>query len=111
MSYLDQYRTIDAIQRRTLQALYKMAFDIRQGTANEQALYQAIFSDRTRFSLLEALLLAYFFSVPPNDLRVLGSDVTDAQLQVCVDGIKAELITRQNDTGRPIIGLGGFASI
>ena len=111
MSYSNQYRAIDGLQRRMLQALYQMAFNIRQGNADDQALYQAIFSNQTRFSLLEALLLAYFFSFQPNDLRELGADATDAQLQVCVDGIKNELIARQNDTARPVVGLASYASL
>lgn len=105
MALLDQNATIDGIQRRVRHALYQMAFDIRAGTADEQMLYAAIFSGNTRFTVGEACLLAYFFSVDPNDLRVLGAACTDEQLQTCVDAIKQELIDRQNDTTRPVVGL------
>jgi hypothetical protein len=109
MAYEDDLAVLGFHQRRFMKALHQMAFDIRQGNADDQILYNAIFSDQTRFGLKEAALFAYYFSVAPNDLRVLGMGATDAQIQVCVNGIKSTLITRQKDTTRPIVGLSYFA--
>jgi hypothetical protein len=82
---LQQRDTLDALQRRVKQALYKMAFDIRLGTTDERTLYNAIFANTTRFSVGEAVLLTYHFSTGANDLRVLGAEATDEQLQVSVE--------------------------
>jgi hypothetical protein len=109
MAYEDDLAVLGFYQRKFMKALHQMAFNIRSGNADDQLLYNAIFSDQTRFGLKEAALLAYYFSVAPNDLRVLGKDATDAQIQVLVDGIKSVLITRQKDTSRPFVGLSYFA--
>lgn len=109
MAYEQDLRVLDALQRKFLKAVHQMAFDIRAGTTGEQALYHAIFSNQTRFPLSEVALLAYYFSVAPNDLRTIGAAATDAQVQTLVDGIKAELVTRQADTARPVVGLSYFS--
>jgi hypothetical protein len=109
MAYEQDLRVLDALQRKFLKALHQMAFNIRAGTPNEQVLYNAIFSNQTRFPLSEVALLAYYFSSGPNDLRTVGAAATDAQVQTLVDGIKAELISRQNDTARPVVGLSYFS--
>ena len=88
-------------------ALQKMAFDIRQGTADQQLLYNAIFSNLTRFNLAEAVLLAWHFSFGENNLSLLQDNATDAQIQICVNAIQANLISIQKDTARPLIGLDG----
>lgn len=110
MSLLSTTQTIDILQRRIRGALVQMAFDIRQGTADEQLLYNAIFSDTTKFTLEEVCYLTFFYSVAPNDLRD-NPDATDVQITTSVNGIKAELITRQKDVGRTVTGLIGYFSI
>lgn len=96
---------IAALQRQTKRALQKMAFNIREGTADQQVLYAALFSNQTRFGLEEATLLAYHFSWGANDLSVLRYEATDANIQTCVDAIQAQLIAIQKDTARSIVGL------
>lgn len=96
---------IAALQRQVKRALQKMAFSIREGTADQQLLYSAIFSNQTRFGLEEATLLAYHFSWGANDLSVLRYEATDANIQICVDAIQAQLITMQKDSARSVVGL------
>ena len=96
---------IATLQRQTKRALQKMAFNVREGMADQQVLYAAIFSNQTRFGLEEATLLAYHFSWGANDLSVLRYEATDANIQICVDAIQAQLIAIQKDTARSIVGL------
>ena len=110
MSLLATTQSIDMLQRRILAALLQMAFNIRQGTANEQALYNAIFGNKTKFTLQEVIYLTYFFSFGANDLRD-NPEPTDAQITESVNAIKQELINRQNDTARTVTGLGGYVAV
>lgn len=110
MSLLSTAQTIDRLQRRIRSAVIQMAFDIRQGTSDETALYNAIFSDATKFTLQEVCYLTLFFSTGDNDLRD-NPDATDAQINASVSGIKSELISRQNDVGRSVTGLGAYFTI
>lgn len=102
--YEQQLVVLAALRNPVKRALQTMAFNVRSGTADEQSLYRAIFSNTTKFGLDEAVLLAYHFSWGVNDLRVLGAAATDTQIQTCVDSIKAELITLQT-TRTTIVGL------
>jgi len=86
-------------------ALQRMAFDIRSGTADEQILYNAIFGNFTKFGVDEAVLLSYHFSFGENALATLKDKATDANIQVCVNGIKANLIAIQKDASRAVVGL------
>ena len=110
MSLLSTTQTIDRLQRSIRGALLQAAFDIRQGTADEQLLYNAIFSNLTKFTFEEVCYLTFFFSTAPNDLRD-NPDATDAQITASVNGILGELITRQNDVGRTVTGLAGYFSV
>lgn len=102
--YEQQLAVLTALRNPVKRALQIMAFNIRSGTTDEQALYSAIFSNTTKFGLDEAVLLAYHFSWGVNDLRVLGAAATDTQIQTCVDAIKAELISLENSRAT-IVGL------
>lgn len=104
--YEETLELLNALRMQVKRALQIMAFNIRSGTADQQLLYNAIFSNTTRFPLSEATLLAYHFSWGDNDLSVLKYDATDANIQACVDALANELITRQKDTSRSIVGLG-----
>lgn len=104
-AYEQDLDLIAALQRQVKRALQKMAFNIREGTADQQLLYTAIFSNQTRFCLEEATLLAYHFSWGANDLSVLRYEATDANIQTCVDAIQGQLIAIQKDTARSIVGL------
>ena len=105
-AYESDLELISILQRQVKRALQKMAFDVRAGTSDEQALFDAVFSNRTKFGLEEATLLAVAFSWGANDLNVLREAATDAQVQTCINAIKAELIARQNTESRPVVGLG-----
>jgi hypothetical protein len=96
MTYAEELLVLSQLEPRVKRALQRMAFDIRSGTADQQALYDAIFSNQTCFTAAEATLLAFHFSWGDNDLKVLGAAASDAQVQACVDGIAPELISRQN---------------
>lgn len=102
--YEQQLVVLSALRNPVKRALQTMAFNLRAGTADEIKLYRAIFSNTTKFGLDEAALLAYHFSWGTNDLRVLGAAATDAQVQTCVDAIKAELISLENSR-TTIVGL------
>lgn len=104
MTYLEELRDLEQLVSRVKRAIQRMAFDLRAGTADQQALYDAVFSNRTKFTAVEATLLAWHFSWGDNDLRVLGAAATDAQLQICVNAIQDELISRQT-TRQGITGL------
>lgn len=101
MTYNEELANIQALEPRVLRALQRTAFDIRAGTADQQMLYEAVFSDQTKFTAYEATLLAWHFSFGANDLHTLGNTATDAQVQVTVDAIQDELISRQ--TTRTIV--------
>ena len=96
MTYQEEIAAINKLIPRVKRALERMAFAIRSGTLDQQALFDAIFSNTTKFTAREATLLAWEFSYGDNDMHVLGSNILDAGLQICVDGIQAELITREN---------------
>ena len=104
-AYEDDLDVLNALRRQFKRAFQKLAFDIRDGTADQKLLYAAIFSNQTRFGLDEATLLAYSFSWGTNDLSVARYDATDAQVQTCANSIQSSLITIQKDTARPIVGL------
>lgn len=104
--YESDLELVSILQRQVKRALQKMAFAVRSGTADEQLLFDAVFSNQTKFGLEEATLLAIHFSWGENDLTVLRDAATDAQIQTCVDSIKSELITRQKIVARPVVGLG-----
>lgn len=101
-TYEEQLDALTALRRQVKRSLQKMAFDVREGTADEQLLFDAIFSNQTKFSLDEATLLAYSFSAP---LRNSGDESTDNQVQNAVNGIKDLLIARQKTSTRPVMGL------
>ena len=103
--YESDLQLISVLSRQVKRALQKMAFDVREGTDDEKALFDAVFSNRTKFGIEEATLLAVGFSWGDNDLNVLREDATDAQVQTCVNAIKVELIARQNTESRPVVGL------
>lgn len=104
-TYEKELDLIAALQRQVKRALQKMAFNIREGTSDQQLLYAAIFSNQTRFGLEEATLLAYHYSWGANDLSVLQYAATDANIQTCVDAIQAQLIAVQKDSARSFVGL------
>lgn len=104
-AYEQDLDLIVALQRQVKRALQKMAFNLREGTADQKLLYAAIFSNQTRFGLEEATLLSYHFSWAANDLSVLRENATDAHIQTCVDSIQSQLITIQKDSARNIVGL------
>jgi hypothetical protein len=95
MTYVEQSIAISQLVPVVRRALFIMGFELRAGTADQIALYNAIFSNTTKFTAHEATQLAWFFSWGDNDLRVLGATATDAQVQLCVNAIQDELITRQ----------------
>jgi len=95
MNYIEQTTAINQLVPVVRRALFIMAFELRAGTADQIALYNAIFSNTTKFTAHEATQLAWFFSWGDNDLRVLGATATDAQVQTCVNAIQNDLITRQ----------------
>lgn len=103
--YEQELELLATLQRQVKRALQKMAFNVREGTADQQLLYSAIFANLTRFGINEATLLAYHYSWGANDLSVLRDNATDAQVQTCVDAIQAQLIAIQKDTTRSIVGL------
>lgn len=96
MNYQEESIALNLLEPRVRRALQRTAFDSRQGTTDQQHLYDAIFSNQTKFTAAEATLLAWHFSWGDNDLHALGNDATDAQVQVCTDAIQDELIARQN---------------
>lgn len=104
MNYIEQTTAINQLVPVVRRALYIMAFELRAGTAEQIDLYDAIFSNTTKFTAQEATQLAWFFSYGDNDLRVLGATATDAQVQTCVNAIQSELIARQN-TRTAVTGL------
>ncbi len=93
--YGQQLDQIAGLRWRVKRALQRACFNVREGTADQKLLYDAVFSNRTHFGLEEVCLLAWHFSWGDNDLSVLGNAATDAQVQICVDAILPELITRQ----------------
>jgi hypothetical protein len=95
MTYVEQSTAINQLVPVVRRALFIMSFDLRAGTADQIALYNAIFSNTTKFTAYEATQLAWFFSWGDNDLRALGANASDAQVQICVNAIQSELITRQ----------------
>jgi hypothetical protein len=97
MNYIEQSTAINQLVPVVRRALFIMAFELRAGTADGIALYNAIFSNTTKFTAYEAAQLAWFFSFGDNDLRTLGATATDAQIQICVNSIQTELIARQLD--------------
>lgn len=103
--YEKELDLISALQRQVKRSLQKMAFNIREGTSDQQLLYEAIFSNQTRFGLEEATLLAYHFSWGENDLSALGYNATDSNIQTCIDSIQSQLIAIQKDSARTIVGL------
>ena len=96
MTYQEEVTSITRLLPRVKRSLERMAFAIRSGTTDQQALFDAIFSNQTKFSTREATLLAWEFSYGDNNMHVLGSNILDAGLQICVDAIQSELISRQN---------------
>jgi len=104
MTYREELSALEELEPRVKRALQRACFNVREGTSDQQTLYDAVFSDQTTFTAAEATLLAYHFSWGDNDLSVLGVEATDAQVQTCVDAILTELITRQN-TRTLILGL------
>lgn len=101
-TYEDDLDLILVLQQQVKRALQKMAFDIRGGTADEQLLFDAIFSNQTRFGLEEATLLAFSFS---SQLQNKREEATDNHVQTATNAIKDLLIARQKNEGRPVIGL------
>lgn len=101
MTYAEESLVLGQLAPRVKRALQRMAFDIRDGTAEQQALYDAIFANQTTFTAAEATLLAFHFSWGANDLRVLGTAASDTQVQTCVNAIAAELMRRQ--AGRALV--------
>lgn len=97
MTYIEELIALEQLVPRVKRAIQRMAFELRAGTEDQVALYQAIFSNRTTFSAYEATLLAWHYSWGDNDLRVLGMVATDAQLQICVNAVQDDLIARQRD--------------
>lgn len=97
MNYIEQSAAVNQLVPVVRRALYVMGFELRAGTADQIALYNAIFSNTTKFTAYEATQLAWFFSWGDNDLRVLGATATDAQVQTCVNAIQSDLITRQTE--------------
>lgn len=95
MTYAEELLVLAQLEPRVKRALQRMAFNIRAGTEEQQALYDAIFANQTTFTAAEATLLAFHFSWGDNDLKVLGAAASDAQVQTCVDAIASELMTRQ----------------
>jgi len=95
MTYVEETAAINQLVPVVRRALFIMSFELRAGTEEQIALYDAIFSNTTKFTAAEATQLAWFFSWGDNDLRVLGATATDAQVQICVNAIQAELIARQ----------------
>lgn len=104
-TYEDELDLILVLQQQVKRALQKMAFDIREGTADEQLLFDAIFSNQTRFGLEEATLLAFSFS---SQLQNTRDEATDNHVQTATNAIKDLLIDRQKNTTRPVIGLGVY---
>jgi len=103
--YQSDLKVIAYLRRQIKRAIQVAAFNVRAGTDDQKLLYDAVFSNKTKFGIEEAVLLTYSFSFGDNDLRVLREAATDAQVQTCVDAILSELITRQLDSSRGIIGL------
>ena len=95
MQYEVEIAHISGLGDKVKRALQRACFNVREGTADQKLLYDAVFSNRTHFGLEEVCLLAWHFSWGDNDLSVLGNAATDAQVQICVDAILPELITRQ----------------
>jgi hypothetical protein len=105
MLYGQELDALGYLRFQVKRALQKACFNVREGTADQKLLYDAVFSNQTHFGLDEACLLAWHFSWGPNNLSVLGISATDAQVQICVDAILSELITRQK-ARTVVIGLG-----
>jgi hypothetical protein len=104
--YQSDLELLTYLRLQVKRALQKMAFDIRQGTADQQALFNAVFSNQTRFSLNEATLLALHCSEGLMvDLTVLRELATDEQVQITVANIQALLIGIQKDTNRSLTNL------
>lgn len=93
--YGQQLDQIAGLKWKVKRALQRACFNVREGTADQQLLYDAVFSNQTHFGVEEATLLAWHFSWGANDLSVLGSTASDEQVQTCVDAVLPELITRQ----------------
>lgn len=104
MTYQEELIALLQLEPKVKRALQKAAFNIREGTADQQLLYDAVFSNTTKFTAYEATLLAWHYSWGDNDLSILGSTASDAQIQVCVDAILGNLITIQT-TRTTITGL------
>jgi hypothetical protein len=96
MTYSEELLVLNQLAPRVKRALQRMVFDIKNGTTDQQMLYDAVFSNQTKFTTNEATLLAFHYSFGENDLRVLGAAATDAQIQTCVNGLQIELIAKQN---------------
>lgn len=105
MNYFEELRDIEQIVPRVKRAIQRLAFDLRAGTEDQQLFFDAVFSNRTRFTAAEAALLAWHFSWGDNDLNVLGASATDAQIQICVNAIQNDLIARQTSRAG-VTGLG-----
>lgn len=101
-TYEEQLDVLTTLRRQVKRALQKMAFDLREGTADEQLLFDAVFSDQTKFSLNEATLLAFSFST---QLQNKLDEATDNQVQTATNALKDLLIARQKTVGRPVMGL------
>jgi len=102
-TYENDLDLLNSLKFQVKRALQKMAFDIREGTDDEKLLFDAIFSNQTKFGLEEATLLAFSFSAQLQNKR---DESTDNHVQTATDAIKDLLIARQKTAARPVIGLG-----
>lgn len=104
-SYEDDLDLFNVLRNQVLRALQIMAWNTRAGTADEQLLSTAIFSNTTKFALGEAVLLGFNRSTGANDWGIARENTTDAMIQTVISNAKDILIGYQKDATRPVVGL------
>ena len=104
-TYEDDLDLFNVLSRQVLRALQILAWNLRAGTADEQLLSTSIFSNTTKFRLMEAVILCFNRSTGVNDWGVLRENTTDANIQAPVNAAKDILIGYQKDASRPVVGL------
>jgi hypothetical protein len=105
MRYSDEAATLAALEPRILRALERACWSIKDNVGNQQDLFNAVFSNQTRFNLREVALLAWHSRFGTADLTTEDGVFTDTQIQNGINTIVPDLISRQTDTNRPIVGL------
>lgn len=108
--YEDDLEYLASLTRQVKRSLQILSWGMRDGTVSEKAFYNAVFSNKTRFSLDYVTLLTFhnsMVSVTPGvrNLNVARYDATDDNVRRAVNDVMTTLLAVQSDTSNPVVGL------